>query len=508
MTQKTKRSWLDSFLVAIEVGGNKLPDPVSIFVILTLFFMVLSYLLAVNGVMITHPLTQKEVSVVNMLSATSLQTLLSGTVKNFQAFPPLGLVLVVMIGAGVADKTGLMRALLKRTIAKTPPKYVTTIVVLVGICANAAGDAGFIVLPPLAAMIYASMGRHPILGIYIAFGAVAAGFSANLFVNMTDILLASFTIPAAQVIKPDYVQTPAMNFYFLFVSTIILTAVAVYISEKIIEPRLGKYESPASAYEDGDAAIEAVGLKWAGIAFGIIIAIVALMCIGEKPFLGDPKDGSLLSYTSYFMQGMIPIITILFLIPGLAYGIAVKTIKNDKQAVSMMGEAMSEMGSYIVLIFFAAQFLTVFSQSNVGIVLAVKGANFLKAVGFTGFPMILAFILLSGFVNLFIGSASAKWAILAPVFVPMLLLLGYDPAFTQVAYRIGDSVTNPISPLFPYFPMLLAFARKYQKDIGIGNIISNMIPYSFAFFIAWTLLLVIFMVFNLPLGPGAGIYIK
>lgn len=508
MTQTKKQGKFQAFLNFIEVVGNKLPDPVSIFIGLTLVFMLISWILSVFDISVIHPLSKKTIHIVNMLSVESLQGFLGSVVKNFQAFPPLGLVLVVMIGAGVADKTGLMTALLKRSIAKTPKKLITATVVFMGILANAAGDAGFIVLPPLAAMIYASVGRHPLLGIFVSFASIAAGFSANIFVNMLDILLASFTLPAAQLIDPSYNQTPAMNYYFLLASSLVLVAVSVFVTEKIVEPRLGEYEGKVIKYEEDDNNLETRGLKFAGISFLVLVLIIISLCLGEKPFLADPKTGSLLAYTSYLMKGMIPIVTALFLVPGIFYGIGAKTIKNDKDIISMMSEAMSDLGSYIVLVFFAAQFLTVFSTSNLGIVLAIKGAEFLEAVGFSGIWLIISFIILSGFLNIFVGSASAKWAILAPVFVPMFLLLGYDPALTQVAYRIGDSVTNPISPLFPYFPILLAFAKKYEKDIGIGKIISNMMPYSISFFILWVAVLIIFILFNLPLGPGAGVYIN
>lgn len=508
MTQTKKQGKFQAFLNFIEVVGNKLPDPVSIFIGLTLVFMLISWILSVFDISVIHPLSKKTIHIVNMLSVESLQGFLGSVVKNFQAFPPLGLVLVVMIGAGVADKTGLMTALLKRSIAKTPKKLITATVVFMGILANAAGDAGFIVLPPLAAMIYASVGRHPLLGIFVSFASIAAGFSANIFVNMLDILLASFTLPAAQLIDPSYNQTPAMNYYFLLASSLVLVAVSVFVTEKIVEPRLGEYEGKVIKYEEDDNNLETRGLKFAGISFLVLVLIIISLCLGEKPFLADPKTGSLLAYTSYLMKGMIPIVTALFLVPGIFYGIGAKTIKNDKDIISMMSEAMSDLGSYIVLVFFAAQFLTVFSTSNLGIVLAIKGAEFLEAVGFSGIWLIVSFIILSGFLNIFVGSASAKWAILAPVFVPMFLLLGYDPALTQVAYRIGDSVTNPISPLFPYFPILLAFAKKYEKDIGIGKIISNMMPYSISFFILWVAVLIIFILFNLPLGPGAGVYIN
>lgn len=502
------QNFSDKVLSWVERVGDKLPDPASIFVVLTLLFMVLSWVLSALDISVTHPLDGKNIAIVNLLGFEALQNSLASIVKGFQGFPPLGLVLVVVLGAGVADKTGLMIALLKRSVAKAPKKLVTPSIILIAMAANAFGDAGPVVLPPLAAMIYASLGRHPLLGVFVGYGAVLAGFSANFFINITDILAASFTIPAAQVIMPEYNQTPAMNYYFLLASTFFLTAVGTWVAEKVVEPRLGTYVGKVEQEDDIDEALQIKGLKWAGYSLLFIVLALVLLSLGDNPFLGDRETGSLLSFKSYLMQGMIPIITIVFLVPAIFYGIAVKKIKNDKDVIRMMGEAMSEMGSYIVLIFFAAQFLAVFTQSNIGIIMAVKGAEFLKEVGISGIPLMIAFVLLSGTINIFVGSASAKWAILAPIFVPLFLLLGYDPALTQMAYRIGDSVTNPISPLLPYFPIVFAYARKYKKDIGVGQVIANMLPFSVAFFVFWVILLVVFMMFDLPLGPGAGIYIK
>ncbi len=509
MSSESKKGFLGSFLKWVEVAGNKLPDPTSIFIITTLFFMALSVFLAHNGTSVVHPLTQKEVFVVNMLSAVELQKLLANAVKNFAYFPPLGLILVVIIGSGVADKSGLMKAAIKRGMAKASKKLVVPMIFAMAIVSHLAADVGVIVLPPLAAMIFLTLGRHPLVGLYCAFGAWAAAFSATFFVGMTDIIAASFTIPAAQLIKPDYNQTPAMNYYFLVASSVVLMIVATFVTEKIIEPRLGVYTGDKTVEESKDEQKEAKGLKWAGISLLIVVGIIVSLCIGDKPFLGDVETGSLLSSKSYLMQGMVIFVTIIFLVPSVVFGAITGSIKSDKDVARMAGEGMSEMGGYIVLIFFAAQFLTVFNNSNVGVVMSVKGAEFLKGIGFTGFPLFVFFILLCAFTTLFIGSSSAKWAIFAPIFVPMFLLLGYDPAFTQAAFRIGASISSPITPLFPYFPVLLIFARKYQKDIGVGNIISNMIPYSISFFIAWVLVFAIFMIFDLPLGPGgAGIYLN
>ena len=508
-SQPGKTSFFNKVLNLIESAGNKLPDPVTLFLIFCVFVIIISDIVANAGVSVVHPSTKKVVTAVSLLTKENLQKILGQVVGNFQGFPPLGLVLVVMLGVGVAEKSGLMETAMKHFVTQVPSNLVTMMVMLAGICANAAGDAGFIVLPPLAAVVFLSIGRHPLAGIFVAYAGVAAGFAANFMVNMSDILAAGFTIPAAQVIDPKYVSSPAMNYYFICVSTLILAITGALVNAKIVEPRLGVYSGIAAA---GSNQIEKLsdkqekGLKWAGISLVLYIAVIAALSVGTNAFMADPQTKSILAWKAPLMQGIVPLITGMFLIPGLIYGCITNSIKSDKDVVSMMGQSMSTMGGYIVLAFMAAQFLAYFNWSNMGIIISVKGAEFLKDAGFTGIGLIIGFIFISSVINLFVGSASAKWAIMAPVFVPMFLLIGYDPALTQMAYRIGDSITNPVSPLFPYFPIIIAFAKQYEPKCGMGTIIANMMPFSVSFAIVWTILLILFIMFNLPLGPDGGIY--
>ncbi|MEE7881376.1 AbgT family transporter, partial [Clostridioides difficile] len=334
--------------------------------------------------------------------------------------------------------------------------------------------------------------------------AVCLGFAANIMISVNDILAASFTVPAAQMIDSGFQANATMNLFFMIASTFVLILLATWVTEKIVAPRFGKYEGNAELDVDGSLSdVEKKGLKKAGISILIYVAIiVALSVIGKKPFLADPETGDLLSNNAPLMKGMVPIIALAFFIPGVVYGKTIGKIKKDKDVVSIMASAMSDMGGYIILAFAASQFLQLFTNSNLGLILAVKGGEFLKSAGINGPLLLIGFIILSCFINLFIGSASAKWAILAPIFVPMFMMVGYNPALTQMAYRIGDCITNPLSPLFPYFPIILAFTRKYDKDAGMGTVIANMIPYSISFLIVWTILLILFMVFNIPLGPG------
>lgn len=502
--ESKKEGVFNKILNKVEVIGNKLPDPVTIFLILSTLVLVLSSIIASKNVSVIHPGTKEVVTVVNLLSKAQLQNLLSNVVLNFQSFAPLGLVLVVMIGAGMCDKVGLMEAAVKACASKISGRYVTLVVMILGMLANLASDAGTILLPPLSAIVFLGVGRHPLIGLFAGYAAVTLGFSANIIISVVDVLIASFTIPAAQAIDATYNGNPTMNLYFMFVSTFVLAILGTIITEKVIAPRFKDYNGNVDLEVNSDLdEKQKKGLKLAGISLLLVVGVIALLSIGGvKSFLADSKTGELLSNNSTFIKGMVPIMSIVFFVPGVVYGKVVGIIKSDKDIVSLMGKAMSDMGGYIILAFVASQFLKLFELSNLGIVLSVKGAEFLQQSNTNGIVLIIGFILLSCLINLFIGSASAKWAIMAPIFVPLFMLLGYSPALTQMAYRIGDCITNPISPLFAYFPVVLAFTKKYDKDAGMGTIISNMLPYSLSFLIVWSILLILFMVFGLPLGPG------
>ncbi|MGM9533183.1 AbgT family transporter [Intestinibacter sp.] len=497
------------FLNGVERVGNKLPDPVTIFFILWFVVIAISAIVAKSGVTAVHPGTGETVVGINLLSKEQMQLFLKSILTNFTGFAPLGLVLVTMLGAGLAEKVGMMEVMLKSVTNKIPKKSVTAAVIFIGIMANAVADAGFVVFPPLAALIYIGIGRHPLTGMFAAYAGVAAGFSANLIISMLDALVAGFTIPAAQIIDPSYTSTPAMNYYFLIVSCFILTAIGTFVTEKYIAPRFDGTPYEDTGY-DANAEVspaEKKGLKYAGIAVLIYIVIVVALCIGPNAFMKDPETGSLLASSAPLMAGMVPLITLLFFIPGVIYGVVAGKIKNDKDVAALLYESMAGMGSYIVLAFAAGQFLALFNSSNMSALLAIKGAEWLKNIGLTGPVLIIAFVIFACFINMFVGSCSAKWAIMAPIFVPMFMLLGYSPALTQMAYRIGDSITNPISPIFTYFPVILAYAKKYDKDTGMGTIMAAMLPYSMIFLVAWIVLLLIFMLANIPLGPNGNIYI-
>jgi aminobenzoyl-glutamate transport protein len=377
---------------------------------------------------------------------------------------------------------------------------------------NMASEIGYVLLVPLAATIFLAAGRHPLAGLAAAFAGVSGGYSANLLLGTVDPLLAGLSEEAARIVDTEYVVNPAANWYFMFVSTFLITAVGVFVTEKIVAPRLGEYHGDEEAELHPMTPEERRGLRWSMVAttiFGLLLVWSALPLDSGIPgagFLRDPETGDLLR--SPFMSGIVAIIFLLGLISGVAYGIGAGTYRNDAQVMKGMGKAMETLGLYMVLVFFAAQFVAYFNWTNLGLILAVKGAGVLQAANLGTIPLLVAFVILSAAINLFMGSASAKWAIMAPVFVPMLMILGYTPELTQAAYRVGDSVTNIISPMMSYFALIVAFMQRYDARAGIGTIVATMLPYSVTFLIVWTLLLIVWVATGLPVGPGAGLRLE
>lgn len=487
-------------LDAVERVGNRLPQPVTLFVILVAIVLLGSLVAASMGVSAVHPGTGDEIGAVNLLTAPQIQRILTQMVKVFTDFPPLGLVLVVMLGIGVAEKSGLITAGLKAFVAFLPGRLVTMAIVTAGMLSSIAVDAGYVVLIPLGAVIFYGMGRHPIAGLAAAFAGVSGGFGANLTLTSLDPLLAGFTEPAARLIDPAYKVDATANWYLMAASVPVIALAGTWVTERIIEPRLGKFtEEVADAGDHGELKpVEKKGLWVAGILAVLLTALVVVLAIPENGVF-RAADGK---FTPLF-QSIVVLMFLGFLIPGIAYGMVVGTIRSDKDVARMSAEAMSGLGTYIVLAFAAAQFVAFFAWSNLGTISAIKGAGLLKAVGFTGIPLMVAFILVSSLINILIGSASAKWAIMAPIFVPMLMLMGYSPEVTQAAYRIGDSYTNILTPLMPYFPLVIVFAQKYVKSVGIGTIIAIMLPYAVAFALVRIPMMVIWLWLEIPVGPGA-----
>lgn len=509
---KAEKQKKRGFLGMVERVGNALPHPAIIFVILCAIVMVLSHFLAKQGLTVTYTgldrktmeIKEMTSTVVSLLSPEGIRYMFTSAVNNFTSFAPLGTVLVALLGVGVAEGSGLISALLTKLVTSTPKRLVTLVVVFAGVMSSIASDAGYVVLIPLGAVIFLSFGRHPMAGIAAAFAGVSGGFSANLLVGPTDALLAGITQEATKLSPYPMDVLVTDNWWFIIASTFLITIIGTVVTEKIVEPRLGKYTGDVKETISEMTPETKRGLKFAGIALLAFLAVMVIMLL-PGGVLRNPETDEILK--SPFMDSIIIIISLAFFIPGVAFGIGAKTIKNDKETVGLMGKSMSAMGPYIVLVFFAAQFVQYFSYTNLGTVIAVKGADFLKGTGIEGIPLLIGFVLVAALINIFMGSASAKWAIMAPVFIPMFMQLSYSPALVQMAFRIGDSSTNLISPLMSYFALIVAFSEKYDKESGAGTLISTMLPYSIAFLVGWTILLIIWFVFKLPLGPGAGLMI-
>lgn len=495
-------------LGVVERVGNVLPNPATLFASLAVMVVGLSWVFSRMGVAVIHPATGQSVPVISLLNVEGLQRMVVNLVPNFVGFPPLGSVLACLVGIAVAERTGLITAALRMVVMAAPKRWLSSILVFGGILSHSGADVGYVLYIPLGAAIFHVVGRHPLAGLAAAFAGVAGGFNANIVLGTIDVLLGGITQSAAAVVKPGIVVTPAANWYFMGASSVLITFVGAWVTEKVIEPRLGPYKGDAPRDEIKPlSAEEKRGLRFAGIAVLAVTALVLVGTLTEGGFLVDPKNPSFLA--SYFIRGLIFFIFFYGLVAGVAYGIGARTIRNDHDVVGGMEASLSTMGSYIVMAFFASQFLAYFNWTNLGTVLAVKGAGMLKGFDLQDSPIILlvSLVFFTAVVDLLIGSASAKWTLLAPIFVPMFMLLGYSPEIVQGAYRVGDSCTNIITPLNPYFPLILGFAVRYVPKTGIGSMIALMLPYTIAFLAGWTLLLMGWIALGLPVGPGAGLFL-
>jgi aminobenzoyl-glutamate transport protein len=500
---------LDRALALIERVGNALPHPGTLFALMAVLVILLSWVFAQLGLIVLHPGTGEEIRPVNLLSIPGLHRILTQMVGNFTGFAPLGTVLVSMLGIGIAEASGVIGTGLRLLVISAPRRLLTFVIVFAGVLSNTASEIGYVLLVPLGAIIFLAAGRHPLAGLAAAFAGVSGGYSANLLLGTIDPLLAGLSEEAARIVDPAYEVNPSANYYFMFVSTFFIAAGGTFVTEKVIVPRLGPYRGE-EVIDGHEALADLTAPEKRGLLAAVLtlFAITALLLWGTIPadgFLRHPDTGSLLR--SPFMSGIVALIFLVFGAMGLAYGIAAGTFRSDSDVMKGMGKAMETLGLYLVLVFFAAQFVAYFNWTNLGLILAVRGAEGLQALGLGPITLMIGFVFVSAVINLFMGSASAKWAIMAPVFIPMLMLLGYSPEFVQAAYRIGDSTTNVISPMMTYFALIIAYVERYQPRAGIGTVISLMLPYTVAFMLIWILLLVAWMLLGLPVGPGAGLRI-
>ena len=570
-SSKKKQKLFDRFLKFVEKGGNALPHPATLFALFAVATLLVSAIAGMLEWQAINPASGKIVKAVNLLSEKGVHQILVKMVDNFTGFAPLGIVLVAMLGIGIAEKSGLIAAGIRLLVVSTPKKALTFTIVLAGILSNMASDVGYVLLIPLAGIIFHSIGRHPIVGMAAAFAGVSGGFSANLFLGTVDPLLAGLSTEAAHIVDASYEVNPTANYFFMFVSTFIISFAGTWVTEKIIAPRLGEYK--------GNVKVEKIeklnkkekkALKVTTLIALVIFGITILGVIPKDGFFRGPQynlkaktitefsekgiskdilwdlnpiadkefknidefetaiigkigaemyaehkdliiskakisdDGVL---TSPLIKGVVSMLFLIAGLMGVLYGFMTGVFKNDADVIKGMSESMKTLALYLVLVFFAAQFVAFFKESNLGEILAINGATAIEKSGVGLIPLVIMFIILSGFLNMFMGSASAKWAILAPVFVPMFILLGYTPELAQVVYRIGDSVTNIISPMMSFFALIIAFIQKYDKKAGIGSVIATMLPYSFVFFAVWTVLIIVWILLGIPLGPDAPIYL-
>ncbi|MFU7528380.1 AbgT family transporter [Qipengyuania sp. ASV99] len=517
----TQSNGMTGFLGWIERSGNKLPDPVFLFFWLILILIVISQIASMAGLSVTHPTeidpdtgAARVVAAASLLNAENIQRLWVEMPTTFTHFHPLGYVLVVMLGAGVAERAGLFGTAMRAGVRDAPKALLTPIVVFVGMMGNLAADAAYVVLIPLAGIIFHAAGRHPIAGIAAAFAGVSGGFSANLLPGQLDALLFGITEAAVETVFGDFTANIVGNWYFIAAMTFVFLPVIWFVTDRMIEPRLGKW-NPAragTAADEGDqdrplTEAEKTGLKYAGIAVLAVVAMWLFFTFGPGTPLID-ETASAEAQLNPFYKSLVAGFFMLFLLAGWAYGKGAGTIGDHRDLVKMMSGAMEDLAYYLVLAFAAAHFVAMFAWSNLGLVLAVNGANFLGSTDLPAWALLTAIILVTGLLNLFVGSASAKWALLSPVMVPMLMLLGISPEMATAAYRVGDGATNIITPLMVYFPLILIFCQRWDKDFGLGSLAAVMLPFSIGLMLSGLALTIGWVLFDLPLGPGASVFIE
>lgn len=501
-----KKSPIALFLNGVEKVGNALPHPATLFGMFALLVLMFSALFSALGSIAVHPVTGEVVKVVNLLSRDGLHMILTEMVNNFTSFAPLGIVIVAMLGIGVAENSGLIAVLIRSLVIYSPEKYLTFIIVLAGILSNLASSVGYVLLVPLAGTIFMAVGRNPIAGMAAAFAGVSGGYSANLVLGTIDPLLAGLSQEAARLVDPEYLVNPTANYFFMVASTFLIAILGTWVTEKIVIPRLGSYKNDRLEKEEITqlTRIEKKGIKRASL---VLLGFFALLLIGFIPQNGVLRgtDGSFLK--SPVLKGVVAILFLVAGLMGVVYGVVTGKYKSDSDVMKGMSESMKTLASYIVLVFFAAQFVAYFNWSNLGIILAINGASFIESMNLGLIPLMIMFAIFAGSINLVMGSASAKWALLAPIFIPMFMFLGYTPELTQVVYRIGDSVTNIISPMMSFFALIIVYFQKYDENSGIGTLVATMLPYSVVFFLGWIVLLIAWLLIGIPLGPGAGIHL-
>ncbi|MEN8719172.1 MAG: AbgT family transporter [Oceanococcaceae bacterium] len=500
------RRGVDRVLATIERVGNALPDPALLFVGLLGFVWIASWLLSGLSFDVIDPRTGEALIVHNQLSGDAMTRFLSQMVPTFTGFHPVGVVLVALLGIGVAEHTGFINAGLRGLLAVTSQRLLTPMLITVGIVSHTAVDAGYVLVIPLGGVLFYAAGRHPLAGIAAAFAGVSGGFSANFVPSTLDPMLSGLSQAGGQILDPALSVNPLNNYFFTAISSLLIISLGWWLTDRVVEPRLratqldGELEDLPSMQPLADTERRALGGAVVAMLAGMVL--LALSTLPEQSSWRGP-GGSLTEAGAPLMASIVALIFLLFLLPGVVYGVMAGTVRSARDIIEGMSKSMSTMGYYLVIMFFIAQFIAAFAASNLGVLLALKGAAALQAAQMPAPMTVVGIIVLTGFLNLFIGSASAKWALIAPIFVPMLMQLGISPDLTQTAYRIGDSSTNIITPLMPYFPLVVVYCQRYVKGTGIGTLTAMMLPYSVVFLAAWTVFLLGYWALGLPLGLQA-----
>ena len=497
-------------LNGIERIGNKLPDPVFLFLWLIGGLIVLSLVGAGLGWSAVNPVTGDTLAAKSLLAPENLERLIIGMPSTLTDFPPLGIVVTIIYGASVAERSGLFTTAIRAALLNAPKAILTPVIVITGMVSHHASDAAYVVVIPLAAVIFAAVGRHPLAGLAAGFAAVSGGYAGNLFPGAQDALLLGITEPAAHLIDPSYSVNIAGNWFFIVGVVLVFTPIVWFITDRIIEPRLGPWVSkdapPATADEKQVVtADEKRGLAFAGLTILAMIAVWALItALPGSPFI-DPEAEPAQRFNPLY-KSLAAFFALTFFMSGAAFGIGARSVTSHRDLVRMMREGIVQLAPYLVLVFFAAHFVAMFNWSGLGPILAIHAAEQLRQINMPAPLLLISVVLVSCFFDLFVGSASAKWSALAPIVVPMFMLLGISPEMTTAASRMGDSVTNIATPLMSYFPLILTFAQRWDPRFGLGSLMSTMLPYAGAFLIAGLSMVALWVALDLPLGPGVGVH--
>lgn len=484
----------------VERIGNKIPNPFLLFVYLIAVLMLATALISWLGLMVKNPATGEMIQVKNLMSVEGMQWIFPNIIHNFSGFAPLGAILALVIGAGLAEKVGLLQALMYKMASHVSAGYASYMVLFIAFFSHISSDAALVVMPPLGALIFLAVGRNPIAGLLAAIAGVGSGFTANLLIVTTDVLLSGISTEAAKAVDGAIHVSVIDNWYFMATSVIVLTITGALLTDKFVEPRLPKWQGTAEDKLEALTPLQNRGLLMSGIAALVFIAVMAALVVPEGAPLRDPHTGSVIP--SPFIKGIVPIIILFFFTVAITYGVVTKSIRRPDDIPNHLVEPMKNMAGFIVMVFPLSQFVAFFNWSNMGKFMAIGLTDLLEAAGMSGAPAFLGLMFLSAFLCMFIASGSAIWSILAPIFVPMFMLLGFHPAFAQMIFRIADSSVLPLAPMSPFLPLFLGFLQRYLKDAKLGTYYVLIMPYPLVFFTVWILLLLVWYALGLPIGPG------